>query len=567
VTRAHTRLFEGLDALALEDVYSSMEPRHFPAHAILCREGDRGDRLFVIERGLAQVIVGESDNPRPVARLRRGDVIGEMSLIAGEPRSATVVASVATDTLVLTRDIFAGLLARYPVILTNLNRILASRLTRQNRRQVERFRGEVVALVTGQSSAPFVLDAITAAKAASPRSVVAIDLTGAVPIRDVELEQPTVEETLAALDDVLSAHGTLIVVAGLDQRNLPALLEHMDRVIAVTTEAETKGSANILRPMADRVTLVLPTLERSCAPATLEGLRVIRTLDVRDPSRDIAWLGRHLSRTKLGLALGAGGVKGFAHVGVLQVLERYGYTVDYVAGSSIGAVVGAWLGLGMNAAEIEATMRRSFDAEYWSAVFKLSLSGLSGGLDVHTRICRETTGDRSFADLRIPLVAMAVDLNNRQPAPLQDGPLWQALLASTALAGVFPPYQQGPQRLVDGLALVPVPTGAVIDAGADVTVSVNVMSRDTLPAWPGQPAPPKPPPARGSVMLNTLLEVMDLAQLDASVRHADLADVVITPRFGPGTWRDIHLADLFLEAGRTAAEEKLPALRTLASPE
>jgi hypothetical protein len=65
-------------------------------------------------------------------------------------------------------------------------------------------------------------------------------------------------------------------------------------------------------------------------------------------------------------------------------------------------------------------------------------------------------------------------------------------------------------------------------------------------------------------MLDTLLEVMDLAQAEASARHAALADVVVTPRFGPGSWRDFQLADRFRDAGRRAADEALPALRALA---
>jgi NTE family protein len=169
--------------------------------------------------------------------------------------------------------------------------------------------------------------------------------------------------------------------------------------------------------------------------------------------------------------------------------------------------------------------------------------------------------------LAIPLVVMAVDLTARQPAPITEGLVWEALLATTALAGLFPPYQRGDQRLVDGLHLVPVPTGSVIEAGADVTVSVNIISPETLPAWPGQ-SPPEPPPAnRGPRMLDTLLDVMDLAQMDASVRHAALADVVITPRFGPASWRDFHLSNLFLTAGYEAAEAQLDSLRALARPQ
>jgi len=140
--------------------------------------------------------------------------------------------------------------------------------------------------------------------------------------------------------------------------------------------------------------------------------------------------------------------------------------------------------------------------------------------------------------------------------------------AATALAGMFPPYVRDGHRMVDGLALEPVPTAAVVEDGADVTVSVNLMGRETLPSWPGHDGPPPKPPRgrRGSRMLDTLLEVMDLMQLDTSTRGAELADVPVTPLFGPGSWRDFHLADLFLEAGRAAAREQLPALQALARP-
>ena len=82
-------------------------------------------------------------------------------------------------------------------------------------------------------------------------------------------------------------------------------------------------------------------------------------------------------------------------------------------------------------------------------------------------------------------MAMAVDLNTRQPAPIREGPgLGRAAGGLTALAGLYPPFARDGQRLVDGLALVPVPTTAVSESGADVMVSVNLMSRETLPAWP-----------------------------------------------------------------------------------
>jgi NTE family protein len=281
---------------------------------------------------------------------------------------------------------------------------------------------------------------------------------------------------------------------------------------------------------------------------------------------DMGWLARHLTRTKIGLALGAGGAKGYAHVGVLQVLEEAGYVIDYVAGSSIGAIVGAYLALGADAGEIDRKLRRTFNPEAIAEVFKTALGGRATGVELMAELLRETTDEKSFADTVIPLTVMSVNLSKRTPAPLRQGPIWEALMATTALAGVFPPYELGGERLVDGLALVPVPTGTVIEDGADVTIAVNLISAELLARWPGAEPPEPPPERRRRGVLDDLLEVMDLSQLSDSVQSAELADVVITPRFGPHDWRDFHMADLFLAAGRAAAEQQLPALRSLASP-
>jgi NTE family protein len=497
---ARNPLFAGLDPSQLTDLEAAMRRKEFGPGHVICREGDAAESLFVIVDGFARVLVDD----RPVARLRRGDVIGEMSLVSGEPRSATVVAAVPTTAFELSRYGVAALIAEQPRILENLTRILSDKLAATSARVVDsRARGEAVALVISDPAAPSLPQVIAATEAASPRPVASIDVRESL-------------EGLETLDDLLAKNGTVVVVAG-----------------SGTVAAEEAAD---------------------------------RTVTLDEPPDDVAWLGRHLSRTKLGLALGAGGAKGYAHVAALRVLEDAGYTVDYVSGSSIGAMVGAWIALGRDSREIEATMRDALTDETIDEIFKLSLAGGSTGLEAMTRLLRETTDDKSFDDLVIPFVAMTVDLNAQAPAPVSEGPLWEALLAATALAGMFPPQEQDGKRLVDGLALVPVPTDAVADLGADVTVAVNIISRQTLDAWPGELPAAEPTRGARSRMLDTLLEVMDVAQLDSSERHAARADVPITPRFGPSSWRDFHLADLFFEAGRQAAEEQLPALQSLARP-
>ena len=555
---ARNPLFDGLPPESLDGLAAGMTRRTFQPGDVICRAGEPGDSLFVIVDGLARVT--GSDGVDVVARLRRGDVLGEMSLVSDEPRSATVIAAVPTTVLELGRDDFASLIGRHPEILSNLNRILSRRLAETTARVADpRSRGEAVAVLVGEAGARVVPQLIEATEAATPRPVGSLDA------------RPSPQTALSALDDLLASRATVVVPVSLGQELLRQLLEAVDRTVAlVSSKDELDQVAAALAPgeRAEVVVLAEPGDERLEPTPSTPVLRVFTV----EPSgalgpRESAWLGRHLARTKLGLALGAGGAKGYAHVGALYVLEEAGYTVDLVAGSSIGAIVGAWLALGMSASEIDATMRHVFRPEAVEETFKLSFSGTSTGLDVMTRELKESTHERTFDDVVIPLVVMTVGLDSRAPEPITEGPLWQALLAATALAGLFPPYDRNGERLVDGLALVPVPTDAVVDAGADITVSVDIIGGDLLPAWPGEkPVPAEPKGARAR-MLDTLLEVMDLAQLDSSRRHAARADIPLTPQFGPSTWRDFQLADLFLEAGRAVAEEHLPALRALAKPQ
>lgn len=504
---ATIELFENLGPDALRQIYSRARHKNFPPGMPICREGDEGGSMFVIENGVADVtIAGER-----VRRMRQGDVVGEIAVLTGEPRSATVTSVVSTDVIELERDALAPVLAQTPQLLANLTRVLSRRLATAHDRTVASKRGEAVGVAFEASLLPYVKDVVAAAEAATPKPVALLELDG-----------------INSLDRMLAESAFVLVPVEAAERNLRQLQVHMDRVVLV--------DGSVLQP---------------------------------DDPKSIARLGRQLTRTRLGLALGAGGAKGFAHVGVLQVLEEAGYTIDFVAGSSIGAVVGACLGMGMSAADIDATLRKRFSPDVVKAVFSLSFSGTSSGYATMKELTTDLAGGRSFADLSVPLTVMTVDLATRHPVPLSDGPLDEALLAGTALAGLFPPFRRGAQRLVDGLALVPVPTDSAVALGADITVAVNLMSRDTLPAWPGQPEPVDEGAAgdaKPQRLLETLLEVMDLAQLDASVRHAAKADVTITPRFGPCTWRDFDMADRFLEAGRAAATEMLPALGDVARP-
>jgi NTE family protein len=563
---AHTPLFAGLSAACLNEIAAGMTPRLFERGEHLYRIGDPSDRMWAITGGLVHMIAsgGRRGPGDVVRRLRRGDTCGEIGVIVGEPRTEAAVARTSTSAMELGGAEFAELASREPRILTNMVRMMRSHLTRAHE-QVGSRRGEQVALAFADSVAALRLPLISAATRASPWPLTALD------------RELSFAGSVVTADQIASDGGTVILNSDFGPASLSAVAGEVDRVIVFAGSASETARLGDLRSHAgahgNPIEVVLVGDEAATASHAWHAdspLRVIRWCrrggEEQISARELGWLARHITRTKLGLALGAGGAKGFAHLGVLDVLEHAGYTIDYVSGSSIGAIVGTCIALGMHADAIDGALRHAFDPETVAAIFRRSLGGATG-FDLLARRLRETTGDRTFEDTLIPLSVMAVDLSARMPAPLREGPLWQALLAATALAGVFRPYERDGRRFVDGMALVPVPTGAVLDDGADVTVAVNLLSGNTLDRWPGDElAVPLSEARRRPGMLDTLLEVMDLSQLDDSIRHAALADVVVSPYFGPCDWRDFHLADLFRGAGQQAAEAELPRLRALARP-
>jgi NTE family protein len=561
---ARSPLFAGLDEDALEAVAAPMRPRRFEPGEQLCEAGEKPDAIWLITGGLvhwlAPTTTGAGDL---LLRLRKGDVIGAQDAITGERRSATVVASMATSALEMDGATFVELAQRFPQIAINVIRSQRERVFRAGARTAEAERGEEIALVVGPSLGGLVGPLVRAARSATPRPVSYLDrgfsFAGA----------------LTAAEDLAAEHATVLVPGELDPTAIDVLLDELDRVVAIVGSAE---EAHKLTALGDatgghRLEVILVGDEARAASGSWPAgskIPVVRTCDRQDgfplADDDVAWIARHITRTKLGVALGAGGAKGYAHVGVLQVLEAAGYTVDYAGGSSIGGFVASHLALGHGPAAIDARFRAAFDEETVAGIFSGPFGAGKAGTEVLTRMLQESTEGKSFADTVIPLTIMAVDLTDRTAIPQSDGPLWEALLAALAVAGVFPTQERDGHRLVDAIALVPVPTASVVASGADLVVSSNLMSAETLERWPSGPDIPPPAEKKRKGALDTMLEVMDLSQLDTSTRLAALADVAVTPKFAPVDWRDFHLADLFLEAGRAAAYEQLPTLQALSRP-
>ena len=569
-----SRLFEGLSDEQLEVVAARMRPHQFAPGEQLCAAGDASDRIWLITGGLVIWTAGTTAGGGEIElRMRKGDVIGAQDAITGTERTATVSASTITDTLELAATDLLELADKFPRILINVIQTQRERLFRASAHSAALFsasvrssstRGEEIGVIAGPSLKGVVGRLVAAARIASPRPVSVLD-------RSLSLAG-----ALTASDEAASENDTVLIPSDFDPDTVGVLLDQADRVVALVGNAEEAGRLGAVAAASAGRQLEIVVVSDEARQASQMWHPAALKLVIRDCPRqpdfpladaDLAWIARHLTRTKLGVALGAGGAKGYAHVGFLQALEEAGYTVDYVGGSSIGGFVASQVALGYNAAEVDTRFRNAFSAENVGQLFKSPLVG-SVGLETLTGMLKEATKGAFFSHTQVPLVVMAVDLTARAPVAQRQGPLWEALLSALSVAGVFPTQERNGHRLIDAIALVPVPTAAVLEDGADIVVSVNLLGTESLERWPGVPDEPEGEPAkpRRRGPLDTILEAMDLSQLDTSARHAALADVVITPKFGPAEWRDFHLADLFLEAGRTAAREQMAALRALSRP-
>jgi NTE family protein len=272
------------------------------------------------------------------------------------------------------------------------------------------------------------------------------------------------------------------------------------------------------------------------------------------------------------VALGGGGVKGYAHIGVLRHLERCGIKIKAVAGTSAGGLFGALYAAGFRYEELDEIIQMLDQSKF----FKRnpgdgpSLLGLNGVI----KLLEDLLGERTFADLQVPLAMTAVDLEDGQLVILNEGRVVDAVLATIALPGVFPPFHWNDRLLVDGGIIDPVPVRVAREIAPGIPTVAVVLS-PVVRSWNGHTNPP--------VYLNSLPMIKHiyrfrLAQsLNIFMRSVDIANSFISERclevekpeyiirppvhhIGLVDQVDIHQV---VNLGEQAAEEIIPQMKRI----
>jgi NTE family protein len=290
-------------------------------------------------------------------------------------------------------------------------------------------------------------------------------------------------------------------------------------------------------------------------------------------------------RRKLGVALGSGSARGWAHVGVLRALTAEGITPDLVAGCSMGAMIGAIFAAGR--IEQLETWALALD---WKGVLALLDFGFRGGLIKGDRLLdffHRQCAQYEFSELPLPFAAVATDLLSGQEIWLREGKISDAVRASCTVPGLFQAVPHNGRYLVDGSIVNPVPVSLCRAMGADVVIAVDLGSNrerrfvaddrvapstsarsriaGALRPWRGRGAAVL---QRGAIlpspsMVNTLLGAIDIMQEAIAQRRlaSEPPDVLLTPRVESVGPFEYHRAALAIAEGRKTVAQMLPEIR------
>ncbi len=255
-------------------------------------------------------------------------------------------------------------------------------------------------------------------------------------------------------------------------------------------------------------------------------------------------------RKKVGLALGSGGARGLAHLGVLKVLERNNIPIDYVSGSSIGAVVGALYCATKNISQIENIVTSADWRLYLSLIDPAVFNSLIKGKKIR-KFLERYLGDANFQDLHIPLVIAATDFQTGEIVLINKGNLIDAIMASSAFPLVFQPTRINGRLLADGCLSLPMPILSLRNKGADKVIAVNLdgdffsQKKEHFSAG------------------GTALQAISLLRYHLAERNAAEADIVVVPKVGKVMEYSFLSGNKIVDAGEKAAQKVLPQIKKI----
>jgi EmrB/QacA subfamily drug resistance transporter len=540
---ADVALLAGVSADVRAEIEQTAETVSVLGGEWLFHEGDAADSLYVLRSGQLEVV----REGAVVQRLTRGAVLGELGVLTGSPRTASIRARRDCRLLRITTARFDELCDREPALLRAMTKTIARWM---------------------QTSRPIARNTVR------PVVVSVIGLDPKAPVNDVA----------RAIAEGLSRHASVATVSSDEANSLVRVEADHERVLLFGCEGDREWRAFCHR-QADRIVYVSA---QPGWPTTLDddGERDVDLVLVgTPPEHDVAmmWhdllsprsvtvtpagdprlaatlrpLVARLAGRSIGLVLGGGGARALAHIGVLEELELAGLYVDRVAGSSFGALVGAFYGMGMTPEEIDGVCYDGLVRRNPLNDYTLPTRSLARGRKV-ARAIEEFFGDAYIEELPREFRAVSVDLRAREVVVHKRGRLADVIAASVRLPVLFPPYLLDGRLHVDGGVMDNLPVDALRERDEGPIIAVNISAGTPHNEHADRSA-------RTPALLDTLMRSMMMSAGIASGSALQRAQLVITPNARGVGLLEFHQIDQMRAAGRAAAREALRGLDATLRP-
>jgi len=587
----------GLSTTQINRVAEAVHRVSFASSDVVFRQDEYGDSMFIVTRGRVKIEVTLGNgHTRLVDQLGMGDHFGELAMLTSGRRATTMTAVMDSELLELKQDAFQRLLRTVPGLAANVCRTLGYQLRRETAGRKPRVRPQVIGLVNNSWFTHALTWRIAAALESTGDRIEV--LTESIPRHAnaigtiVEQIPPRLRgrEKVAWLQYRLArvaphrGHVLLdITMRGVGD-DVSALLSQCEQIWwlveppSVATAIERLQALVTAEPMlASRVHVVwivrdgdrsIPPLPRGLTIARPD-FKVVLDDTLRVPSRQqrrgISRLVRHVHGTRIGLALGGGGARGLAHLGVLRALEHEEIYVDLISGTSIGALMALPYACGWDLDDAIAAFKQDLTpgrmfrhvprGNHWFMLFKFRMRGWEPMLRRHF-------GDVSLEQLRIPLSTVAVDLVSGRQVIRDRGDAVNAILESVNLPGIARPILRDGMALVDGGIFNNVPADLLPDRGADRVVGIDIATQ-LSPCFAHNTPTTMTHRMRRPGLMETIMrahEVQDYEITALRTRAVDLMISVDTSRFA---FADFSKATELADVGRRAAEQAMPQLKKL----
>lgn len=549
--------FRTLDADTLTALIEQGEWYALAGGSELFAQGSSSNFLYFLIAGRLIVVRGGAEGDEVVGYIRAGEPVGEMSLLSGEPHSASVYALRDTELLALPRREFVMLLDREPDLAKALSLAVLQR-ARHPRASYQQSSPKVFALI---STSPAI--DIDARARAICREIArygvkvkcCVETNGEAPIESLDSDE--------------LEHDVIVLASRIaDSSWYRFVLRHADRFFVLARRDARPPRPFPLSPdeesPARRFRLVdLVMIHEGLTSSTVrewaDTVEANRIFHWRSDA-DIGRLARVIAGKSIGLVLSGGGARAYAHIGAVRAIRESGLPIDFVGGASMGAIVAACVAMGWRDDEIETRIRDSFVSSNPLGDHILPVVALTRGRRVETRL-EKNFGEALIEELQTPFYCVSSELVGGGAKLHRAGRLRTALRASVALPGILPPVVDDGELLVDGAVVDNFPTGAMAVMHRGITIGIDVAEEGTISAedfrdppgffkWVGQHGLSSAPP-----IVSLLMRAATARREIAATAHP--ADIMIAPVIPGVELRDWKKYDSAVAAGYEATKQTL----------